>query len=73
MWKRKDERLLSSEKIVAAILAGGKAKRFQGKAKGELELADGRTIVKRLLEELAVAKIDEIVIAANDPSSYSEL
>ena len=59
--------------IAAAVLAGGKASRFGGIAKGLLPV-DGRlSIIQRLTGEIAAAGIDEIVLVANDPRPYSFL
>ena len=56
-------------KIVACILAGGKARRLGGMAKGALE-EGGVPIIERLIAELGRAGIEEVIIAANDPNPY---
>jgi len=57
----------------AAILAGGKASRYGGANKAALDGGDGRTIVGRLLDELAAAGLREVVLCANDPAPYRSL
>lgn len=57
-------------KIAAAILAGGKATRLGGIAKGLLGDRHGTAILNGLIEELAAAGIADIVISANDPAPY---
>jgi len=56
-------------KLAAAILAGGRASRFGGRAKGLLEVG-GTTILERLLGEIHGAGIDEIIVASNDRGAY---
>ena len=46
---------------------------MDGIAKGTIETADGRTVVRRLLDELARAGIDEVILSANDPAPYEHL
>ena len=48
--------------IAAAVLAGGAASRFGGRAKGLLRLAEGVTIIERLIGEIAGAGIPEVVL-----------
>ncbi len=60
----------SRASIAATILAGGKATRLGGIAKGALEVADGVTIVERLISELERAGIEDIIISANEPEPY---
>jgi molybdopterin-guanine dinucleotide biosynthesis protein A len=59
--------------IPAAILAGGKATRYGGVAKGLLRLPDGVAIIERLLRVVGETAITEIVICANDATSYAHL
>jgi molybdopterin-guanine dinucleotide biosynthesis protein A len=59
--------------IPAAILAGGKATRYGGVPKGLLELPGGATIIERLLRVISKAGITEILICANDATSYAHL
>jgi len=59
-------------RTMAAILAGGKAARLGGRAKGLLPTATG-SILERLLQQLAVAGIEDAVIVANDPGQYAGL
>ena len=44
-----------------------------GLAKGTIETAGGRTVVRRLLDELARAGVDEVILVANDPAPYEHL
>ncbi|MGB2822781.1 MAG: molybdenum cofactor guanylyltransferase [Phycisphaerae bacterium] len=60
-------------KLGAAILAGGRASRYGGADKAALDCGDGRTIVRRLLDELALAGLNEVVICANDRHRYEAL
>jgi molybdopterin-guanine dinucleotide biosynthesis protein A len=60
-------------RIAAAIIAGGKATRMGGVAKGMLRDDGGITIVQRLLDQINAAGITEVVISANDPSAYAEM
>ena len=52
-----------------AILAGGRASRYGGVAKGLLQCA-GTRIIDRLIAEMNDAGITEIIILANDPEHY---
>lgn len=56
--------------FAAAILAGGNARRLGGIAKGNIEVSNGVSIIERLINELARAGINNIVIAANDFEPY---
>jgi molybdopterin-guanine dinucleotide biosynthesis protein A len=58
-------------RVAAAIVAGGKASRLGGIAKGLLGADSGLSIVGRLIAELTAAGIAEIVISANDPEPYT--
>jgi molybdopterin-guanine dinucleotide biosynthesis protein A len=60
-------------RIAAAILAGGKATRLGGIAKGLLPDKGGRSIVARLIEQVTAAGFAEIVISANDGRRYEHL
>ena len=60
-------------KLGAAVLAGGKASRYAGADKAALDCGDGRSIVRRLLDELALAGFEEAVLCANDPGRYASL
>lgn len=55
----------------AAILAGGKASRMGGIAKGLMPGESGISIVGRLIAELVAAGIADVVISANDPQPYA--
>ncbi|KPJ68175.1 MAG: hypothetical protein AMJ43_01880 [Coxiella sp. DG_40] len=58
-------------KIAGAILAGGKAKRLNGIAKGTIKIHN-KTIIENLIEAFAFASINDIVISANDQDSYQQ-
>lgn len=60
-----------ASRVAAAILAGGKASRLHGIAKGLLPDDSGRSIVARLIAELAAAGIKDVVISANVPQPYA--
>jgi molybdopterin synthase catalytic subunit len=59
-------------RMIAAILAGGRARRLEGMTKGLLPTANG-TILDRLLQQFAAAGIDDAVIVANDSTPYAAL
>lgn len=59
-------------KIAAAILAGGKAKRFGGIIKGNLEITQNRTIIDNLITAIKKANISQIAINANNPNNYKK-
>jgi len=66
-----NDTLKSTEHTVAgAVLAGGRASRYGGTAKGLLECAAGVSIIEKLIGEMTSAGINEIVILANDPEPY---
>ena len=52
--------------IAGAILAGGNARRIGGIAKGTLRIAKGMSIIERLISELNLAGIKEVIISANN-------
>jgi len=62
----------NNPRIVGAILAGGKASRYDGIAKGLLEAYPGITIIQNELKEMASSGIDEAILVSNDPESFSE-
>jgi len=57
-------------RISGAILAGGRARRLGGIAKGTIEVERGVSIVQRLIGEFSRAGIEEVVMATNDPGPY---
>jgi len=57
-----------TKNIAAAILAGGKAQRLNGLAKGNILLASGVTVIERLLSELDQVGIKEVVISGENPA-----
>jgi molybdopterin-guanine dinucleotide biosynthesis protein A len=59
--------------IAAGILAGGRASRFSGCAKGLLELPGGVSIIENALGAVAAAGIAPVAILANDPEPYEHL
>jgi molybdenum cofactor guanylyltransferase len=52
--------------VSAAVLAGGRATRFDGRDKSRL-LVDGRTILARQLEMLAGITADVMIVGAHEP------
>lgn len=64
---RKD---LKKFEISGVILAGGKARRLGGLAKGRIEIGRNVSIVEQLINELKNAGINNIVISANDSTPY---
>jgi len=61
---------LNKLKIAAAILAGGNSRRLGGLAKGTIKTGNGVSIIDKLIKELAMSDISDIVIVANDSTSY---
>ena len=58
--------------IAGAILAGGNARRIGGLAKGTLKIAGGISIIERLINEMNLAGLSDIIIVANDPEPYRD-
>ena len=58
-------------RIAAAILTGGKASRLGGIAKGMLVGAGDIPLLERLINELAIAGVHEVILSANDPQHYA--
>lgn len=56
--------------IAAAILAGGKASRLGGLAKGNLIVHNHTTIIQHLLEIIKATDISPTIIVANDNDAY---
>lgn len=56
--------------ISAAILAGGRASRVHGLAKGTLCLDRQVTIIERLIHHCRQAHMDSVIIVANDAEPY---
>jgi molybdopterin-guanine dinucleotide biosynthesis protein A len=56
--------------ISAAILAGGRATRVHGLAKGTLSLDRQGTIIERLIHHCHQAHVDNVIIVANDAQPY---
>lgn len=61
------------EIIAGAILCGGKARRFAGTPKGLIPIADGQTIIERLIGEFAQVGIADPVLLASDSADYDFL
>jgi molybdenum cofactor guanylyltransferase len=62
----------SMKNRAAVILAGGKARRYEGRIKGLIRLPGGLTIIDRLIREITSAGIDKIFISANDAEVYEQ-
>lgn len=58
-------------KIAGAILAGGKARRLNGIAKGNIKIHN-KTIIENLIEAFAFANIHDLIISSNDQDSYRQ-
>ena len=62
---------MTARRCTGAILAGGRAVRMGGKAKG-LESVGGRRIIDRVAEALREAT-DDLLIVSNDPAASAWL
>ena len=60
-------------RLGGAIIAGGKARRLGGLTKGLIAHDDGRSVVERLLGELADVGVQERVIVSNDRAPYAAM
>lgn len=60
------------DRIFAAILAGGKATRLGGLAKGNLKITTNTTIIHHLISEITKTGISSIVLSANDPEQFQQ-
>ncbi len=58
-------------RISAAILTGGKASRLGGVVKGLLVGAGDVPLIQRLISELAIAGVHEVILSTNDPRPYA--
>jgi molybdopterin-guanine dinucleotide biosynthesis protein A len=63
----------ATQRIAGAILAGGKAQRMGGIAKGMLSAGGSLSLIERLVVHLMRAGLDEIIIAANDDRPYTHI
>ena len=61
---------MPTDSTACAILAGGRANRLGGVAKGMLRLANGGTIIEHILAEAAAAGLTSMVVVANQPGAY---
>jgi molybdenum cofactor guanylyltransferase len=60
-------------RIVAAILAGGKASRLGGVAKGLLRDDTGVPLIQRLIDQFAAAGIARVILSVNhNPQAYAQ-
>jgi molybdopterin-guanine dinucleotide biosynthesis protein A len=59
-------------RTAAAILAGGRARRFNGNPKPLLQLTDGKTILDQTICELRKSGFDPILLSTNTPGLYSQ-
>lgn len=64
------EQRVTKKRFAAAILAGGRARRLGGIAKGNIEIRSNVTIIQHLLSEIRQAAIEKTVIVANDAKPY---
>lgn len=61
------------QRIAGAILAGGKAQRMGGIAKGMLSAGGSLSLIERLVVHLMHAGVGEIIIVANDDRPYTRI
>jgi molybdopterin-guanine dinucleotide biosynthesis protein A len=61
----------TTHRIAGAILAGGKAQRMGGIAKGMLPAGGSLSLIERLVVHLMRSGVDEIIIVANDDRPYT--
>ncbi len=59
--------------MAGVILAGGKARRMGGIPKGMLRAGGYRSIIQRLIEQMARCRLQEIIISTNDARPYAHL
>ncbi len=62
----------AKSKLVCALLAGGRARRYDGQAKGLLDSGQATAMIDRLIGQVTAAGIKEIVIVANDAAVYAD-
>ena len=62
----------ADSKLVCALLAGGRARRYGGCTKGLLDSGQAAAMIDRLIGQVAAAGINEIVIVANDVAAYAD-
>ena len=60
----------STQRVAAAILAGGQASRHGGIPKGLLEATSGSSIIENQITQLTSSGLSEIIIVANNPEPY---
>jgi molybdopterin-guanine dinucleotide biosynthesis protein A len=60
-------------RIAGAVLAGGKACRMGGVAKGMLQADGSLSLIERLVVHMMRCGVDEIIIAANDERPYTRI
>ncbi len=63
----------TTQRIAGAILAGGKARRMGGIAKGMLSAGGSLSLIERLVVHLMRAGVDEVIIVANDDRPYTRI
>ena len=63
----------SKIRVCGCILAGGKAGRIGGIAKGLIETASGTSIIDTLAVEMKLAGVEDIVLSAIDAAPYEGL
>ncbi len=60
----------TTQRIAGVILAGGKAQRMGGIAKGMLPAGGPLSLIERLVVHMMRAGVEEIIVAANDDRPY---
>jgi molybdopterin-guanine dinucleotide biosynthesis protein A len=63
----------TTPRIAGAILAGGKAQRMGGIAKGMLPAGGSLSLIERLAVHLLRAGVEEIILVANDDRPYTRI
>jgi molybdopterin-guanine dinucleotide biosynthesis protein A len=63
----------TTRRIAGAILAGGKAQRMGGIAKGMLPAGGSLSLIERLVVHLTRTGVGEIIIVANDDRPYTRI
>ena len=61
----------ANSKLVCGLLAGGRARRYGGRAKGLLDSGQATAMIDRLISQVTAAGISRIVIVANDAAAYA--
>jgi len=63
----------TNNSIGVAVLCGGQASRFGGANKGLIELSEGTTILQRLIREIRIIGLQDILLCTNEAEPYTAL